>query len=454
MSHGKRICELVLCTGILIGCALCGAVFAAEGDLYVGWAGTDITPPKPIALVGQLHKRISQSVHDPLTATALALETRGPDGSKEQAIMISCDLIGICKATQDRVQQLVKKRLPDFDSRKLLLNGTHTHTGPGQADSTFGSLYDVSKDPGVMGASEYADFVVPRLADAAERAWQGRQPGGMSWALGQAVVGHNRRATYFDGKAAMYGDTRLESFDSLEGYEDHGVELLLFWDKNRKLTGMVLNVVCPSQETENAMYVSADFWHEIRQELKKRYSDKLFVLAQCGAGGDQSPHLLVRQRAEELMLKRKGISRRQEIALRVARAVDEVMPYAKQDIQTRLVFKHAVPAVPLPTRQPPAKLFYETDGVQPMEFHVLRLGDVAIATNPFEMFLDYGIRMKTRSKAVLTMVVNISGAACGYLPTAKAVRGGGYSADNYLVGPEGGQVLVNETVKQINRLWE
>ena len=103
------------------------------------------------------------------------------------------------------------------------------------------------------------------------------------------------------------------------------------------------------------------------------------------------------------------------------------------------------PAIHLPTKEPPAKMFYETDSVQPMEFHVLRLGDVAMATNPFELFLDYGIRMKTRSKAVLTMVVNISGANCGYLPTAKAVRGGGYSADNYLVGPEGGQVLVNET---------
>jgi hypothetical protein len=454
MSRGKRICELVLCTGILMGSALCGAAFAAEGDLYVGWAGADITPPKPVALVGQLHKRISQSVHDPLTATALALETRGPDGGKEQAIMISCDLVGICKATQDRVQESVKKKLPDFDSRKLFLNGTHTHTGPGQADSTFGSLYDVSKDPGVMGASEYADFLVPRLADAAARAWQGRQPGGMSWALGQAVVGHNRRATYFDGKAAMYGDTRLENFDSLEGYEDHVVEMLFFWDEKRELTGMVVNLACPSQETENAMYVSADFWHEIRQELKKRHSDKLFVLAQCGAGGDQSPHLLVRQRAEELVLKRKGISRRQEIALRVARAVDEVMPYAKKDIQDKLIFKHAVLSVHLPTKQPPAKMFYETDSVQPVQFHVLRLGDVAIATNPFEMFLDYGIRMKTRSKAVLTMVVNISGGNGGYLPTAKAVRGGGYSADNYLVGPEGGQVLVNETVKQINRMWE
>ena len=455
MFKPKRLTLVAFFLGIALGFAFLSAEAAAqEGDLYVGWAGADITPPKPVALVGQLTKRISQSVHDPLTATALALETRGPDGRKEQAIMISCDLVGIWKTTQVRVQEAVKKQLPDFDSRKLFLNATHTHTAPGQADSTFGALYDVSKDPGVMKASEYADFLIPRLADAAARAWQGRKRGGMSWALGQAVVGHNRRATYFDGKSIMYGKTGQDNFDSLEGYEDHGVEMLFFWDEKGGLTGTVINLVCPSQETEGAMYVSADFWHEVRLELKKRYSDKLFVLPQCGPAGDQSPHLLVRKQAEEVMLKRKGISSRQEIALRIARAVDEVMPYAKQDIKDRLVFKHVVPSLSLPLKKPPAKLFYETDSVGPMEFHVLRLGDVAMATNPFELFLDYGVRIKARSKAVLTTVVDLSGALTGYLPTDKAVRGGGYSADEYVVGPEGGQILVNETVKEINRLFE
>ena len=42
----------------------------------------------------------------------------------------------------------------------------------------------------------------------------------------------------------------------------------------------------------------------------------------------------------------------------------------------------------------------------------------------------------------------------GYLPTPKAVKGQGYSAEVYTVGPEGGQVLVNETVKRINQLWD
>jgi hypothetical protein len=85
---------------------------------------------------------------------------------------------------------------------------------------------------------------------------------------------------------------------------------------------------------------------------------------------------------------------------------------------------------------------------------VIRLGDIALATNPFELYLDYGIRIKARSKAVLTFVVQLSCQESGYLPTEKAIRGGGYSADKFIVGPQGGRVLVDETVKRINAMWD
>jgi hypothetical protein len=430
------------------------AVAAEQQELLVGWAAADITPPKPVALVGQMHKRISQGVLDPLTATVLALETRDDGGAKEQAIMISCDLGYIKRATQDRLKEMVGARLDDFDADKLFLNATHTHTGPQQVDNAFHGLYDVSKDEGVMKASEYIEVFLERVAGAAVEAWQGRKPGGMSWALGQAVVGHNRRAVYFDGHAAMYGGTNRPDFDCLEGYEDHGLEMLFFWTPEKELTGMVINVACPSQETESMSSVSADFWHDVRQEIKKRYSDEIFVYAQCGAAGDQSPHLLIRKQAEGRMLQKRGLSRRQEIARRIADAVDDVFPCAEKEVQTSLVFQHTVVRIDLPNVDPPPQLFYDTDHTKPAELHVLRLGDVAVATNPFELYLDYGVRMKARSKAVLTFVVQLSGQTSGYLPTAKAVAGGGYSADKYIVGPEGGQVLVEETVKRINAMWE
>ena len=62
--------------------------------------------------------------------------------------------------------------------------------------------------------------------------------------------------------------------------------------------------------------------------------------------------------------------------------------------------------------------------------------------------------MKARSKAVQTFVVQLVGSGT-YLPTEKAIRGGHYSTvvHSSLVGPEGGNVLVDQTVNIINSLW-
>jgi hypothetical protein len=77
-----------------------------------------------------------------------------------------------------------------------------------------------------------------------------------------------------------------------------------------------------------------------------------------------------------------------------------------------------------------------------VEIHVLRIGDIVVCTNQFELFTDYGIRMQARSNALQTFVVQLAAGAGSYLPTEKAVKGGGYSAivQSSLVGPEGGQV--------------
>ena len=98
----------------------------------------------------------------------------------------------------------------------------------------------------------------------------------------------------------------------------------------------------------------------------------------------------------------------------------------------------------------------EAGAVEPykIELHVLRLGDIAIGTNPFELFTDYGIQMKSRSKALQTFVIQLAGSGT-YLPTDRAAAGGGYSAivQSNRVGPEGGQVLVERTIRLIDSLW-
>ncbi|MCK4284413.1 MAG: hypothetical protein KAX44_08860 [Candidatus Brocadiae bacterium] len=458
--------------------------------MQVGWASVDITPPRPVVLQGQFYTRVSERVNDPLTATALAIEGSADGEATDQAVMVSCDRVNIPGFIQERVREVAGRRLAGFDVGKLFLNATHTHTAPQVSEGSY-----PPPGQGVMTATEYADLLVERVADMVVQAWEGRRPGGVTWAFGQAVVGHNRRAVYFDGSAKMYGDTDDEQFDCIEGYEDHSLNVLFFWDEEQRLTGTVLNLACPSQVTENAYYVSADFWHEVRTEVRRRHGDGLFILPQCAPAGDQSPHFLIGKKEEAYMRERLALTEREVIAQEIANAVDELLPSARDHMQTDPVVRHVVRTVALPVRmvtdvelaaaeeelerrgalepesEKDASLNFvhmgrcrgviERHGQQksqptyPLELHVLRLGEVAIATNPFELFLDFGIRIKARSKALQTFLVQLVGDSRGYLPTAKAVAARSYGAEvaSNHVGPEGGQVLVEATVEEIARLW-
>ena len=67
----------------------------------------------------------------------------------------------------------------------------------------------------------------------------------------------------------------------------------------------------------------------------------------------------------------------------------------------------------------------------------------------------FGLRIRARSKALQTISLQLTDGSGGYLPTAKAVEGGGYSAvvQSGMVGPDGGQVLVDKSVEFINKMF-
>jgi len=473
---------LPLCLAILVVAVPC----AQASQLHIGTAHTNITPDKPVALAGQFRTRIARTVNNPCTATVLALESRDGDKVLDQAILVSCDLIAIRDGVQAKFRERVKGRLPGFPIRKLFLSATHTHTAPVMREGR----YTIPKQ-GVMQPTEFVEFLCGKLSDAVVAAWESRKPGGVSHTFGHAVVGCNRRVVYDNGRAQMYGSTARANFRCVEGYEDHGVDMLFFWDQAAKLKAIAINLACPSQEVGGGSRIDADFWHEVRQTLYAKHSKDLKVVAWCGAAGDQSPRVMWNRPAEARMRRLRRISSKQEIARRIVAAVDDTLAIAKKTIRTDLPLVHHVEDIKLPVRMvtdkelATAKARYaalakkkkptpvdtlkkiraksvvdrydtqKTQGHYTMELHVLRLGDVAIATNPFELFVDYGVQIKARSKAVQTFIIQLACNSGMYLPTARAVRGGSYSAEvvsNY-VGPKGGKVLVNHTVKAIAALW-
>ena len=96
----------------------------------------------------------------------------------------------------------------------------------------------------------------------------------------------------------------------------------------------------------------------------------------------------------------------------------------------------------------------DADTFEKKEKHTGR--NIAIGTNPYELFLDYGNQIKARSLAEQTFLIQLANGADGYLPTEKAEKGGHYSAfiSSGLVGHEGGDQLVRETLSVINGMFK
>ncbi len=218
-----------------------------QGELRIGWAQADITPDRPVILAGQFHARVSEGIMDPVTATAMAVESDGAPGG--HVVMVGCDLASIGNELRDAVRERVAAADVGLDPNCLFIGATHTHSAPdarivpygmeqcadeyrrlispdgASADARrFGMWPDIGID--VMSPADYLELAVSRVADAVVKAWAQRQPSGIAYGLGHAVIGRNRRLTYNDGMSRMYGKPGTPEFSHVEGYEDHCVYVM------------------------------------------------------------------------------------------------------------------------------------------------------------------------------------------------------------------------------------
>lgn len=490
--------------------------------LQIGFSEISITPEKKVYLAGQFFERISEYVETEVTATAMAVEKDG-----EQLVICSCDLVNISGNLLEEVRVRVAAETSGLDPSKITVSATHTHTSLLYAQKSFsgGSSLQVLRDylpenktylpkisGDVMSAEECLHFLVERLSEVIRRAWENKKPCAFAGEFGRAVVGHCRRVVYDDKSAKMWGDTNQASFQSLEGGNDSGIELLYIFDEKQSLYGIVANIACPSQVVEHRSFLSSDYWGKVKKRLREQFGSGLYLLGLCSAAGDQCPRDMIRwippktpiddpNIKREKIAPRKGdprsmfdIEGTEVLGRRIAMEIMDRYESALQSISEDETLVHRVLSLDLPVRRvtPAEYLSAENDlkayvrhsgkdtftfednaamhvcagtiaryhqqqqqDVQPVELHVIRLGKIVFATNPFELFLDYGNQIKARSAAEQTFLIQLSCGAYGYLPTEKAEQGGHYSAyvSSGITGHEGGDLLVRKTLQSIRSLF-
>ncbi len=500
--------------------------------LQIGWASRDVSTDKPVSIPGQFHIRVSKGIMDPVTATALVL-----DDGNDCVIFVSCDLVVMRSGLLDEIRAKTHALRPELPVDKILASATHTHTGPshyreGRNTQATGSLNDEIPLHGIeiYSSDKYRDELSSAVSEMIAEAWDKRAEGGIAYGYGFAVVAYSRRVCYLDdvstrpgaarnstygvhGHAVMYGNTNDENFSHYEAGADHFINLLYTFDPDGRLTGAIVNIPCPSQNSESEYMLSADYWHNVRTAIRKEHGD-IFILPQCAAAGDLSPHILHYKQAQERRFRLKygevgntEMCARRDIAERVSAAFDEVLAWAKNDIRTEAKIDHRVSRIQIDRRiiceeeyqmavkgleQEMAEAFVNTGDAEkdlkynsilvarrnryrgvidrwelqkkektlPMELHVLRVGDIAFASNRFELYMDYQHRIQARSPFEQTFIIQLAGQpgeeGGTYLCTERGEANRSYSASVFCnqASPAAGQQIVEETVRQLKELYQ
>ena len=498
----------------VLACVLCAlnVVFVHAAGLEIGWAERDITPSldggKKIPLAGQYYVRDATNIHSRLKVTCCVMRN-----GDEQVLMGSVDVVGLWDPFTKRLAARLHERIPAVRPESVFLGSPHNHAAPFLRPCYTAAVKDwVAKNPGRLTPDEYADFVLARTLDAFEEAWRNAAPGGVARAFGTARIGHCRIATYLDGTSEMYGDTSRPDFAGMLEGEDDGVEMLFTCDAAGRKTGVFVNAACPSQVMELSNVISSDFAGAMREKLAKRHGGKFYSVYHLGAAGCQSPRDLVAGR------ERDGFSGWDEASVeaisdRLVRCVTDAEGRA---IPCPPVLRHRVRPMRLPMRRVsaaeteaarrelaayeakwPGKTAWEdflrevhhyeqTQGRFPydsklhpyaamdvcravikrsetqdaspfldIESHIVRIGDVAFVTNPFELYLAYGQVVKARSAAKQTFLIGKCG-SCGYVPTERSEKAVGYSGGVNVgrIGHQGGYMFCDEAVKGIAELFQ
>jgi len=431
----------------------------------IGSSSRIINPEPGANLMGQLFNRVSRKVRDNLEANVLYLS----DG-KTSVFFISCDLALLENDFITEVSAEIEK-VTSVPADAIIIGCTHTHAGP----------YTTALLPDVPGDDAYLQKLKTNLVEACQEALQKSAPGILSAAAGKAQIGYNRRLCWADGTHSMYGDSRRPDFTGLEGPDDSQQIVLAAYDKEGKCQAIMHNNSCHATSVESADFVSADFPGAARYYLRQALGRDIPVLYLQGASGDTSPWDMLHPEKRV-----PGSQRCQEIGLLLAGTTLHLLKTAQQFSEGFLscLKEELKVKIRLPTAQELEKAretvkqgekqagrwnyvlawsvlaLYEKFHQNPEEVlpvHAIRIGPVAVVTNPCELFCHFGLEIKRRSPAQLTMVAQLVNGFSGYCPTIPGIIGGGYSGMTILwtrLEPYAGYMLVETSARLLHQLWK
>ena len=365
-------------------------------------------PWAPDAMKGYVGRRgVSAGIHDPLLATAAAIEVDG-----EPVVLIGLDTLVVTSAFTAAVRSALAEHVP---AERVLVGASHTHAGPDLFAWWEGEPVAVER-------------TIEQTAAAARRALERLEPAELSW--GEARVGHvsvNRR-------------------DERDGPLDPSVSVLRAVSPDGATIGLLVGFACHPVTLDYAnLLFSADYVAPLRGALSAVYPGATIVFLNGAAGNlnparypyEQRANIYIPQTLENYPVFWGGFAEADRMGRTVAGA-------AAVAAERALPLDPAPPRGLIETVELPLKRGEDLDrfldfmnfkaayrspfgGTEALgtEVQALALGPLRIVALPGEPFVELGLELKRRADGP-TLVVGFANDDIRYVMTDDAYVEGQY----------------------------
>ncbi len=418
--------------------------------LRAGAAIADITPPMGASLKGPIGGNgVVKEIHDPMSARALVLES----GSIRLAICV-CDLCVLCDEVMEGAKHLISERCA-LPTDRILISTTHSHAVPrvvyGLSDAQIDLDYYKTVERKIAEAvcSAVKNLVPAEIAYGVVQKPEFIQ--GRRWRTEAGANGPNPFGERTD-RAWMYAGPKTRLDPEPLGRPDNNFSVVCV----RHLDGIPLAVLGNYSVHYVGGFkrncVSADYFACFAEEMGKLLNTEKpagdhppFVgIMSNGNSGNMSPATVrpagydgMRKVGRTLAEAALGLynsasySRNSDVIMIEERLELGVRKPDAQRIQWAkdvLAGKWNKPAHSWKNiyAQRTLQLAEFPDTVTP-KFQAIRIGDLAIAANPCEMYAETGLEIRERSPVKTTFNIELANGFSGYLPPPEQHELGGYT---------------------------
>jgi hypothetical protein len=424
----------------------------AGASFRAGFAERDITPDPGMEVPGGYVKEHFKEIHDPCKVRAAVF-----DDGRTRVALVGIDALIVPRSVVMAARRMIHARC-GIPLEAVLIGASHDHTAgpmgmvqPGQYDDASPLVKKLAYEVSSTGDAGYVEGVQQEIVTAVCHADSCRVEARCGFGVGnESHVSFNRRVRMKNGLTYTHPGQGNPDIVGYAGPIDPQVGVVGAWDKGGRLLGCIVNFACHA--TTNPEGFSANWIYNMEKTIRGSLGPDLPVVFLQGFCGDitqvdnLSPYAFPTQEkwaeivgssvgaeavkvlvsaasGDEISLEARTklwkIPRRRPSAEHVRASYELVQKDPKQVDMTDWVFAKETVLLDATLAKEPAV---------EVEVQAVQVGPAVFLTNPAEMFVEYGLDLKSRSKFPFTFPVELANGCVGYVPTEEALgpHGGGY----------------------------